>query len=153
MPYNPTRALCLPCTAASDTCSPREVDEAVALALDIASSSRLVIRPVRDLKVVLAQRAHDPQLVRSIGIENQRSKPAKAAPEIVDHFGCRRLQAEIGAVAVEAGVVGKAPSVIAEAQLIVGLVEAAVAGHQLGLAVPLKTGTRHHVEHAVGAVA
>src|SRR5437879_13812615 len=51
--------------ACSSRMDPREVDEAVALALDIASSSRLVIRPVRDLKVVLAQRAHDPQLVRS----------------------------------------------------------------------------------------
>ena len=42
---------------------------------------------------------------------------------------------------------------IAEADLIVGVVEAAVVGNEFGLAVALESRARHDVEDSIGAVA
>ncbi len=80
-------------------------------------------------------------------------KPPYAVDGIVHDLGNRRLQAEIAAVAVDAGVVGEAFGVAAEAEGVVGLVEVAGAEDEFGLVVALETGAGHDVEDAVGAVA
>src|ERR1700680_734754 len=65
----------------------------------------------------------------------------------------RRLQSEIAAVPVHTGVIGEAPGVTAEAQLIIGLVEVAGAEDEFGLTVALESGAGHNVEDAIRAVA
>jgi hypothetical protein len=72
---------------------------------------------------------------------------------IVNYPLHRSLQAKIGAVSREAAVISEALAVVAEAYLVIGLVEAAVARRQLGLAIALESGTRDHVKYAVRAVA
>ena len=64
-----------------------------------------------------------------------------------------RGEAEVAAVAVEAGIPGEALGVVAEVELVVGLEKAAGGEDELGLAVALKAGAGHDVEDAEGAVA
>jgi len=64
----------------------------------------------------------------------------------------RGLQAQIAAVAVDAGIVREALAVAAEAELIVGLIEIARAEDKFSLTVTLEAGPRDHVEHAVSAI-
>ena len=68
-------------------------------------------------------------------------------------LGNGRLQAEIAAVAIDAGVIGEAFGVAAEAEGIVGLIEIAGAQDEFGLVVALESGAGHDVEDAVRAVA
>ena len=71
----------------------------------------------------------------------------------MDHGARRRHQSQVGTVPVEAGVIGEALRVAAEVQLIIGLVEAAIARDQFSLVVVLETRARDYVEHTIGAVA
>ena len=64
-----------------------------------------------------------------------------------------RLQAEIAAVAVDAGVIGEALGVTAEAELIVGLVEVAGGQDEFAFVVALEAGARDDVEDAIGTIA
>ena len=140
---------------------PGSIQDRVALVLPVAQAAAVVlgilkvvrIRIVGDLVVVLAQRGHQAQLVRRVGVEDQRGEAAISVLSIVDHLRNGRLQSQIAAVAVHAGVVGKALGMAAEAELVVGLVEVAEAGDQFGLVVALESGARGDVEDAVGAVA
>ena len=108
---------------------------------------------VGNLVMVFAQRGDPAQLVFGAGIEEQRSKSARAAVLIVDHWRDRRRQAELGAVAVHAGVVGEALGVAADVELIVGGIEISGGENQVGLIVALESGGRDHVEETVSAVA
>src|SRR2546425_7740431 len=67
--------------------------------------------------------------------------------------GSGSLQAEIGAIAAHAGVIGKSISVAAEVELIIGLIEVANTEDELGFVVALESGARGDVENAVGAIA
>ena len=69
------------------------------------------------------------------------------------HLRCGSLQSQIGPVTVQARIVGEAVGMTAEAELIVGRVIAAVAGHQLRLFVALETRARDHVEDSVSTIA
>jgi len=71
----------------------------------------------------------------------------------MDRLRNRGLQAVVASVAIEARKPGKLLSVIAEAELVVGLEEVACRHNQLALAVPLEPCAWHHVEHAVRPVA
>src|SRR5690349_3808445 len=62
-------------------------------------------------------------------------------------------ESQLRAVAVYAGVVSEALGVAAEADLVVGLVEASKAGYDFRFVVALESRPRNHVEHAVGTVA
>ncbi len=64
----------------------------------------------------------------------------------------RRLETKIVAVGVDAGVVGEALSMAAEAERVVRLIEVSGAEDEFGLAVALKTCSRHNVEDAIGAI-
>ncbi len=111
------------------------------------------VRIVRDLVVVLAKRGHHPQLISQVRVEDQRTEAAIPVLRIVGHIGRRRLQTQIAAVSVQAGVVSKTIGVAAEIDLTVSLIEVAKAVNQLGLVVALESGTRRDVENAVGPVA
>src|SRR5439155_10304856 len=128
---------------------PGEIDEGVALVLSVANSRRLEIEIIGNLIVVAAQRGDQPQLVNAGGIEDQRSEIAQPGPAIVQDFGDRGLQPILAAIAAHAGVVGKAIAVAAEADLIVGGIEAAVVEYQLAFTIALEAGSRDHVEHSV----
>src|SRR2546425_6234555 len=67
--------------------------------------------------------------------------------------GSGSLQAEIGAIAAHAGVIGKSISVAAEVELIVGLIEVANTEDELGFVVAFESGARGDVKNAVSAVA
>ena len=56
------------------------------------------------------------------------------------NLGNGRLQAEIAAVAVDAGVVGEAFGVAAKAEGVIGLVEVAGAEDEFGFVVALEAG-------------
>src|SRR5208337_1022002 len=94
-------------------------------------------RIVRNLEIIAAEGRHKAQLVRGINVIDERTEAADAVHGVVHHLWNRRLQAEIAAVAGEAGVVGKALSVAAEADRVVGLIEIAGAEDKLGLIVAL----------------
>src|ERR1022692_3366690 len=107
---------------------------------------------VGNLIVILAQRGHEAQLVGGIDIENEGAEAAVAIFRVVNHLQNRRLDAEIAAVGVDAGIVGEAFGVTAEAEGVVGLVEIPGAEHELGLAVALEAGARDHVKDSISAV-
>src|SRR5208337_3174816 len=90
---------------------------------------------------------------RWVDVKNKRSKTADAIYCVVHNLGNRRLQSEIAAVAIDAGVIREAVGVAAEAEGVVGLVEVAGGHDQFGLVVALETGAGHDVEDAIGAVA
>ena len=110
-------------------------------------------RIVRDLEVVAAKRSHQAKLVGGIDVENERAEAAEAVDGVVDDLGNGRLQAEIAAVAVDAGIVGEAFGVAAKAEGVVGLVEIAGAEHEFGLVIAFEAGAGNYVENSIGAVA
>src|SRR5216684_3635534 len=63
------------------------------------------------------------------------------------------LQAEVGAIAAEAGVVSKSISVAAEVELIVSLIKVSGGENEFSFVVALEPGAGGYVEYAVGAVA
>ena len=68
---------------------------------------------VRNLIVILAQRSYEAQLVRRVEVENERSEAAVAIFGVVNRLWNRRLNSEIAAVGVDAGVIGEALGVAA----------------------------------------
>src|SRR5262249_48707963 len=72
---------------------------------------------------------------------------------IVNNGRRRRFQAQVGAIAVEAGVIGEAVAVAAEVQLVVGLVEGSGGHNEFRFVAALEAGARGNVEDTVGAVA
>src|SRR5438309_9646741 len=117
---------------------PGEVPKRILLTLAVTHQRCLRISVVRHLKMILPRRAHKPQLIRRTSIENQRGERAVSIRLIVQDVRRRRLQAQIGTIAVYAGVIGKTVGVTAEAQLIVGGVIASIASDQLALIVALE---------------
>ena len=65
-------------------------------------------RVVRNLVVILAQRSHEAQLVGGIDVENQGSEAAEAVFRVVNDLRDGRLNAEIAAISIDAGIVGEA---------------------------------------------
>src|SRR5690242_1630701 len=70
----------------------------------------------------------------------------------MNDFRTHPLQPEIRAVTRNASVVAEAVLMVAEAQEIVRLIEAAVCRDEFGELRSLEAGARHHVENAVAAV-
>src|SRR5208337_2280390 len=90
---------------------------------------------------------------RWVDVKNKRSKTADAIYCVVHNLGNRRLQSEIAAVAIDAGVIREAVGVAAEAEFIVGLVKVARGDGEFGFVVALESGAGHDVENAISAVA
>src|SRR6516164_1064061 len=118
---------------------PRQIDESVALVLDIVDAGSLLIRGVRHLVMVSAHRRDQAQLIGSGPVEDQRAVSAESRAQVVNDMPGRRLEPEIRAVARQASQPGEAFAVIAEADLVVGVVVAAVAEQHLSLAIALET--------------
>ena len=108
---------------------------------------------VGDLVVVGAELGDVAKLVGGVVVVDERGEAAVAVLGVVDGCGDGRLKSVVAAVAVEAGVPGEFFGVVAEAELVVGLVEVAGGEDELGLAVALEAGAGDDVEDAVGAVA
>ena len=108
---------------------------------------------VGDLVIVAAEGGDEAELVGGIDVVDEVSEAADAVDGIVHDLGNGRLQSEIAAVAVDAGVIGEAAGVAAEAELIVGLVEVAAGEDEFGFVVALEAGAGNDVEDAIGAVA
>ena len=71
----------------------------------------------------------------------------------MNHDSGRSLQAEIGAVSAEAGVITEAIAVTAEVELVVSLIEISARENKLGFVVTLESRTRRDVENAIRTVA
>ena len=136
-----------------DGVQPGKIDQVIAFVFDVTNAGGLLVRIVRDLVVVAARRSHQAKLIVRRLIKGQGSETAETCGQIVQDFGAGGFQSEIGAVAGNAAVVGEALGVVAEAELVFGSVEAAVAGDQFGLTIALESGAGDNVEDAVGAVA
>src|SRR6266481_7734715 len=80
-------------------------------------------RVIGNLVIIPAQRSHEAQLVGGINVEDQRAEAAISVLGVMDHLWNRRLDTEIAAVGIDAGVVREAFGVAAEAEGVVGLVE------------------------------
>ena len=78
---------------------------------------------VGDLIVVCAELRGQAKLVLRIVVVNERAESAVAVFRIMNRLLCRRLQPIVAAVAVGAGVPREFFRVVAEAYLVVGLVE------------------------------
>src|SRR5262245_54930298 len=139
--------------AGSDRVQPGEVHEDIPLILYVSNPAKLLLGRVWHLEVITANRRNQAQLVVRSLIEDERSKPAESGRLVINHPTARGLQPQVGSITRETSIVSKPLSVIAEADLVIGIVEAAIARDQFSLPVALEPGTRHHVEDAVGAIA
>ena len=75
------------------------------------------IRIVGNLVIVLAQRSNETQLVGRIDVEDERSEAAVSVVRVVNDLRNRRLNPEIAAIAVYAGIVSEPFGVAAEVEL------------------------------------
>ena len=64
----------------------------------------------------------------------------------------RSLQAQVCAIARQASIIRKPFRMVAETDLVIRVVVAAIAGHQLALPIALEPGARDDVEDTVGTV-
>jgi len=131
---------------------PSEIRQRVALPLDVANARGNCVRVVRDLVVVAPRRHNEAELIRRVPIKNQRAEAAQTPNAVVQHVRARRLQAVIAAIPVHAAKVSESRGMIAEIELIVGLMKCAKRGVELHLAVSFEPGSRDNVKHAVRAV-
>src|SRR5437762_12599941 len=68
-------------------------------------------------------------------------------------IGAGGFQSKVGAVTGNTAIVCEAISVIAETELVIGLVKAAIAGDQLGLTIAFESGAGYDIEDTVRAIA
>src|SRR5262249_15828103 len=108
---------------------------------------------VRNLVVIAADGGHEAKLVGRRLVEDEGRETADACGLVMQNLRAGGLEAEVGAVAGKASVVGEAICVVAKADLVVGVVVAAVAEDDFGLTVSLEAGAGNDVENSVGAVA
>src|SRR6267143_4421812 len=132
---------------------PGEISEDVPFALNIAHADELLIGCVWNLKIVRTGRSDKAKLICRRRIENQRSEAANTVIIVVPLLRFRRHQAHIGAISADAGVVREAIRMIADADLAVRGMEAAVSGGEFDFTVAFESRARNHVEDTVGPVA
>src|SRR5580698_6958196 len=145
------------CTEGMD---PRESNVAIRFPLAIAQSEAgkdLIsdgagIRVYGNLIIILAQRTNHSKLVFWINIEDERPEPSIAIVRIVDHLRDGRLQSEVAAISVQAGVVSKSLCVPAATDLVVGLVEISEAEHKIAFSITFKPGAWRDVEDSIRSV-
>src|SRR5882762_117992 len=136
-----------------DGVHPGEVSEDVPFALSVAHTDELLIGGVWNLKIVRTGRPDEAKLICRRRVENQRSEAANAVIIVVPLLRLRRHQAHIGAISADAGVVREAIRMIADADLAVRGMEAAVSGGEFDFTVAFESRARNHVEDTVGPVA
>src|SRR5579862_6234177 len=111
---------------------PMKTNQIVSLVIQVANAGGLLVRSVRNLVMILAQGSDPAELVAGGAVIQQRKEPARSAFLIVKHLRYRRAQAQVGAVSVHAGVIRQPLGVPADIELIVGGIEVAGRGDDLG---------------------
>src|SRR5437016_7662770 len=96
----------------------------------------------------------DSKLVHIRKVVLQRCKTACAVSIVMQDDLFRRLEAEVRSIAADTAVIRELRTMAAEAELVVRLVEAAIARRQVELtAVELEAGARNDIDHSVGSIA
>jgi hypothetical protein len=123
----------------------RSLMPSFALIFHVANTEDLLAGIVGDLVVVAAGGYNQAKLVFRRLVKRQGSEGAEPRTLIVQYLGASRFQSQVSAVAGDTRVVSEAVGVVANAELIFGAIEAAIAGHQLSLAIALEAGTGDYV--------
>src|SRR5882672_9346798 len=131
---------------------PGEISEDVPFALNIAHPDELLIGRVWNLKIVRTSQSDEAKLICLRRVKNQRSEAANAVVVVVPLLRFRRHQAHIGAIHAEARVIRETIRVVADADLAISGMEAAVGGSELDFTVAFETRARDDIEDTVGPV-
>src|SRR5260370_11585778 len=134
----------------AESANPGEGGERIALAVGVAQDRGWIAGIIRHLIKIAARLSNQAKLVLRIQVEDERSKAAEAVGCVVLDRGGWSLQAEIGAVAAHADVIGKTLGVAPEVQLIIGLIKISGGEDELGFIVGLGSGSLGDVDNAVG---
>src|SRR4030095_5710186 len=113
----------------------------------------LLVGSVRYLVVISSQRSNQPQLIRWCLVENERGETTDSRSLVVKILRVGSFEPEVRAVAGNAPIPRETIGVIAEADLVVCVVVAAITRDQFSLAASLKPRAGYYVEDAIGAVA
>ncbi len=92
-------------------------------------------------------------MIRGVFIKDQRRESAQTPDAIVQNFGTGRAEPVIATIPVDAAKIGEPLAVIAEIDLVVGLMERSEGCIHFHFAIALKARARNHVEHPVRTVA
>src|SRR5262249_22634541 len=125
----------------------------IALVFDIPHARCLQVRIVGYLIVIPANSCDQAQLVVGSFVEDDGAKTAEPGSLIVKNLSAGSFQAEVSAVSGKATVISEALSMVAEADLVIRVVKAAVAGDEFSLPVALEPGSGDYVEDTIRAVA
>src|ERR1700675_343876 len=109
---------------------PGKINQVIAFVFHVADAQSLLIGIVWYLVVVAAGRSNQSQLVIRSFVKRQGSERAKARTQIVQHFGTSGFEAEVGAIPGNTAVVGEALGVVADTELLLSAVKAAIVGDQ-----------------------
>src|SRR5260370_16670205 len=121
----------------AESANPGEGGERIALAVGVAQDRGWIAGIIRHLIKIPARLSNQPNLLLRIQVEDERSKAAEAAGGVVLDRGGWSLQAEIGAVAAHAAVIGKTIGVAPEVELIIGLIKISGGAAEPGFIVAL----------------
>src|SRR6267154_875336 len=132
---------------------PGKISEDVALALDVSHPDLLLSERIRDLEIVTTRGTRKANLVLWSCVENKRRKNAETVVVVVKFPWFERHQPDIGTRAADAGIPRETLGVIAETELAVSGMTAAVRCDKLCLTVALEAGFGNDVECAVCAIA
>src|SRR5690348_6783840 len=127
--------------------NPRKVDQRVSFLIAIPDPALLIVRPVRDLVIIPANRRDETKLVLRRAVVYQRSEATEAVAAVVNDGGRGSLQAKIAAVSIQANVISKAFRMAPKSKMIIRRVKAPIRGDELRFIVSLETAARHHIEH------
>src|SRR5260370_1299030 len=130
----------------AESANPGEGGERIALAVGVAQDRGWIAGIIRHLIKIAARLSNQAKLVLRIQVEDERSKAAEAVGGVVLDRGGWSLQAEIGAVAAHAAVIGKTIGVAPEVDLIIGLIKVGGGEDERVFTVVLKAGARGGVE-------
>src|SRR4030095_10055174 len=113
---------------------PSEVCKGIPLVFDVANSIGLLVGSVRYLVVISSQRSNQPQLIRWCLVENERGETTDSRSLVVKILRVGSFEPEVRAVAGNAPIPRETIGVIAEADLVVCVVVAAITRDQFSLA-------------------
>src|SRR5260221_6581259 len=125
---------------------PGKISEDVALAFDVSHPDLLLSERIWDLEIVATGGTREAKLVFRSCVENKRRKNAETVVVVVKFLRFGRHQSDIGTRSARAGIPRETFGVIAEAQLAVSGMTAAVRCDKLGFTVTFKTGFGNDIE-------
>src|SRR5258708_10821985 len=132
---------------------PGKISEDVALTFDVSHPDLLLSERIRDLEIIATGGTREANLVFGSCVENKRRKNAQAVVVIVKFSRFGGHEPDIGTCSAHAAIPGKTFGVVAETELAVSGMTAAVCCDKLGFTVTFKTGFGNDIECAVCAIA